>query len=183
VSHVWFDDLSGATLLSVSSKRHGNFVAWIDADDAEKVAAHTWRVKMDGRVYFKTDIQQPDGKRTTLLLHRFLKSCPDGLQVDHTNHEYLDLRKNELRCVNDSQNSQNARKQNRTTSSQYKGVSWFKRDSKWRASITHNNKLIHLGLYPPTPEGEIEAATAYNKAAIELFGEFSKLNVIQERAA
>jgi hypothetical protein len=181
-SHVWIDDITGATLLEVNSPKYGVFIAWIDSEDAERVSAHNWNVRIsDSRVYFATNVQKPDGKQTTLLLHRFLKSCPSGLQVDHHRSEYLDLRKDELRCVNNQQNGYN-RRSNSNATSQYKGVYWFKQTSKWIASIRHNGKNIYLGLYPPTPEGELEAALAYDRKAIELFGEFSKLNVIQEAA-
>jgi hypothetical protein len=176
-SHVWIDDITGATLLEVNSPKYGVFIAWIDSEDAERVSAHSWHVQMDGRgrVYFKTMVRKPDGKRNTLLLHRLLKVCPDGEEVDHGKHEYLDLRKDELRCVTGQQNGYN-RRSNSNTTSQYKGVSWFKQTSKWRASIRHNGKDIHLGYFPPTPEGEIAASQKYDCAAIELFGEHAKLN-------
>jgi AP2 domain len=185
LSQVICDDLSGATLLQVDSPKHGTFVIWIDSDDAERVSKHTWSVVMrKNQVYFLTNVQKPDGKRSTLKLHRFLKTCPDGEEVDHEKHEYLDLRKTELRCVNDSQNRMNQRKvSTRHTSSRFKGVSWFKKNSKWMARIKHNSRRHFLGYFPPTPEGELEAALAYDRKAIELFGEFSHLNFPLEVAA
>jgi hypothetical protein len=140
MSHVWFDELSGATLLEVRSKTHGNFIAWIDAADEDKVAAYQWHVQMGGRgIYFATHVQKPDGKWTKIQLHRFLKTCPDGLQVDHEKHEYLDLRKTELRCASRSQNGYNMRS-HRNATSRYKGVCWHKQRSKWHASIRYNGK-------------------------------------------
>jgi hypothetical protein len=184
MSTVWVDELTGATLLEVNSKTHGTYNVLIDADDAERVASYQWHVMMDkNQVYFQTHVRKPDGKQTTLMLHRFLKSCPDGLQVDHSKSEYLDLRKDELRCANHAQNNMNQRKQTCPTSSRYKGVSWFKQTSKWQAYIQNNSKKIHLGLFPGTPEGELEAATAYDAKAVELFGEFSHLNFPLEVAA
>jgi hypothetical protein len=181
MSHVWFDELSGATLLEVRSKTHGNFIAWIDSEDAERVAAYNWNVRIsDSRIYFATRVKQPNGKRTMLYLHRFLKSCPDGLQIDHEKHEYLDLRKTELRCADRSQNQWNQRSHSNTTS-RFKGVSWHKQTSKWQAQIRYNYKRVHLGLFPPGPEGQRDAALAYDHKAIELFGEFAKLNDIPER--
>jgi hypothetical protein len=53
-----------------------------------------------------------------------------------------------------------------------KGVSWFKADSVWTASIKINRKKIHLGRFA-TKELAIEA---YNSAAQQRFGTFAKLN-------
>ena len=61
-------------------------------------------------------------------------------------------------------------------SSIYNGICWVVRDKRWRARITKNNKSIYLGQYVD----ERDAALAYNKAAIELFGEYANLNVIEE---
>jgi hypothetical protein len=180
MSQVTFDKLSGATLLQVDSKKHGTYNVLIDADDAERVSKHTWHVlrASSARIDFATDVQKPNGKQAKLYLHRFLKQCPDGFDVDHIHHNYLDLRKSELRIVTRQQNSQNMRS-HRNTTSRFKGVHWHKQKSKWQALIGHNYKNVHLGYFP----SERDAALAYDAKAIELFGEFAKLNIIQERAA
>jgi hypothetical protein len=61
-------------------------------------------------------------------------------------------------------------------SSKYKGVSWYKPHDKWRASILVNGKAKHLGYFPGTPEGEIQAAKCYDAAARKLLGEDAFLN-------
>lgn len=63
---------------------------------------------------------------------------------------------------------------NRNGTSKYVGVSWFKRDSKWRAYLKQNGKQFHLGYFA----SEIEAAKAYDKKALKLFGEFACINFI-----
>ena len=56
--------------------------------------------------------------------------------------------------------------------SQYKGVMPFR--GKWRSRITLNGKTYHLGVF----KDENDAAKAYNKKAIELFGDFVNLNKV-----
>jgi len=182
-NHVFVDDLTGATLLQVNSKKHGGFVVWIDAANADAVAARQWSVmKKKGKtqVYFGTRATQSDTNKSTVQLHRFLGKCPNDLQVDHEKSEWLDARKDSLRCVNNTQNQQNRSKQRtfagQPPSSGYKGVFRSKPDNKWCAKIRNNGKLIHIGYFPATPEGEIEAARAYDRAAQEHFGEFAKTN-------
>ena len=61
-------------------------------------------------------------------------------------------------------------------SSKYRGVSWYKPHDKWRGSIVVNGKSKHLGYFPGTAEGEVEAAKSYDAAARKLLGECAVLN-------
>jgi len=108
------------------------------------------------------------------LAHRiawlFLTSAdPLDKQIDHINCNRRDNRASNLRLASQGQNQSNSllRKDNK---SGYKGVYFFKQRGKWRASIRHNNKAIHLGLFD-TPE---LAHFAYCKRAVELKGEFAR---------
>lgn len=58
--------------------------------------------------------------------------------------------------------------------SRYVGVVFNKKNKKYIASINNNRKAFYLGCY----ENEIEAARAYNKKAIELYGDKARLNII-----
>jgi group I intron endonuclease len=60
--------------------------------------------------------------------------------------------------------------------SKYRGVTWNSRDKAWYAYIGKNYKSYYIGYF----HNEIEAALAYNKKAIELFGENAKLNIIDQ---
>src|SRR5699024_2779496 len=104
-------------------------------------------------------------------MHRYIMDCPEEMVVDHINHDTLDNRKNNLRIATHRQNNFN-RTTSHESSSQYKGVSWNNEAIKWSASIRLNGEQIHLGLF----KNEKEAAEAYDKKALELFGEFAYLN-------
>lgn len=56
----------------------------------------------------------------------------------------------------------------------YRGVSWSKDKNKWVARMHHKKHFYHIGYFA----SEIDAAIAYNKKAIELYGESALLNTI-----
>jgi hypothetical protein len=98
-------------------------------------------------------------KQKLMLLHRFITNVSDPkIKADHKNHDTLNNTKENLRVCTHQENLMN-RKSHINTSSEYKGVSWFKRDCKWVAQIMYNNKQIYIGYFT----NEIEAAKAYDK--------------------
>ena len=98
--------------------------------------------------------------------------CPKNTVVDHINHNTLDNRKCNLRICTHQESMMNS--ESRIGRSKYKGV-WFSKDkNKWVAELRKNNKKIHIGYF----KNEKEAAKAYNKLAIELFGQYVHLNKI-----
>lgn len=95
-----------------------------------------------------------------------------GFLVDHINGNTLDNRRSNLRFATKSQNSINSTKSSGV--SNYKGV-WFRQRKKpWVAEINKDGIKYYLGSY----SNEVEAALAYNKKAVELFGEFAVENVV-----
>ena len=93
--------------------------------------------------------------------------------LDHINCDKLDNRPENLRLCNQSQNTANSLpKGSRKNGATAKGVRWEKRRGKFQARIMYNGKDKHLGYFGT----EAEAASAYNTAAIAIFGEFARLN-------
>jgi len=133
----------------------------IDDEDYENLSKLSWRLNAYGYVTAYKNYK-------TVFMHREIVDCPSGMQVDHINGNKLDNRKSNLRIVTQQQNLMNkgVYKNNKTG---FKGV--CKDFGKYKAT-KKDNKKIHIGVYK-TPE---EAAKAYDKAAIKLFGEFAKTN-------
>jgi hypothetical protein len=141
----------------------------IDIDDFEKYKGICWyALKGTSDVFYMHT--RYNGK--TIGLHRLIMDAPKGLYVDHINRDPMDNRKKNLRICTPSQNQGNRKPTG--DNRKYKGIFWYK--NRWVASIYKNNKSNYIGRYK-TPE---EAALAYNKAAIEHFGEFALLNIIGE---
>ena len=151
-------------------------VALVDDEDYEMLMERSWYAACPVRIYYAFSSKLfPDGHRKTAYMHRLIMNARKGMEVDHINHNGLDNRRENLRLCNRKQNARNQRKQS-GCSSDYKGVSWFKASSKWRAQIHKDKVAYYLGYFVD----EAAAARAYNVAASELFGEFAMLNVIEE---
>ena len=96
-----------------------------------------------------------------------------GYEIDHVNTIGTHNFRLNLRFVTSSQNNMNCNKRKSCTS-KYKGVHWDSSRNKWLAQIRIGNSYFHLGRF----KMEKDAALAYNIKAIELFGEFARLNII-----
>jgi hypothetical protein len=94
-----------------------------------------------------------------LVSMAFLNHKPNGykLVIDHINDNKIDNRVENLQIVTQRFNSF---KTQGKYSSQYKGVSWYKRDKKWKSRININGNLISLGSF----DCELEAHQAYQNA-------------------
>jgi len=109
--------------------------------------------------------------KENMLMHRFLMNAQKGDVIDHINNNRLDNRLINLRQSNNSLNSHNISKQ-KNTSSKYIGVCYHKKTKKYQAGIKKDDKRYYLGLF----NTEEDAARARDKKALELYGEFVKLN-------
>lgn len=109
-------------------------------------------------------------KNGTRFMHRQILNTPKGMETDHINGDRLDNRRENLRMATHQENCRNMRPLK--NKSGYKGVQWYKRDQRWVAFLTVNDKHIYLGYF----DDPKDAAEAYNKGAKKYFGEFARLN-------
>lgn len=137
-----------------------------DTDDLEIMNNGYWSMDAYGYAYNKKI-----GK-----FHRAIMGNPIGAEIDHINHNKKDNRKNNLRICTHAENLRNVTK-HLNNSSGYKGVSWNKQRNKWHARIEVNGNDKHPGYY----DDKLEAAEAYNEAAIRYHDEYACLNELYER--
>ncbi len=154
----------GEIAIGITSKDR---VFVFDADEIMAVKKYTWSIDNNG--YVVTNL----GYGKTLHLHRLIMGNIDGKVIDHISRDRLDNRKINLRHVTQQQNVQNSG-MNKNNSTGYKGVYFDKQRKKYAAEIMCGRKKHYLGRFNTARE----AAIAYNRKAIKLFGEYAFLNVV-----
>ncbi len=86
-------------------------IAFVDDADFEWLSRHKWYAKKnraDGDYYAARSSWQ-NGKVITIYMHREIMDCPDGMQVDHENHNTLDCRRQNLEVKTQQKNLRNRR--------------------------------------------------------------------------
>lgn len=162
-------------------------VTWVSPED-EEIASYGWRAKSAGKhrrpTYYAYYKYRLAGVAYDVYLHNLVwertmgAEVPAGFLIDHMNGDKLDNRRENLRLATRTENEANKRKRRGKTTSKYKGVTKINdgRQKCWRVSITVNRKQKKVGTF----YSEREAALAYNKAALEEWGEFAFLNEVEE---
>lgn len=140
----------------------------VDNEDYTRAKDIAWHVCVRDNGSTKTINAKIDNK--TISIANFIMNDYDHM-FDHIDGNPLNNQKLNLRICLHHQNQWNKGPQ---LGRQFKGASYNKRRNAWEAYIMVLYKKIHLGFH----KTEIEAAKAYNKAAIRHYGEFARLNEI-----
>lgn len=148
------------------------YVALVDDEDYEELAKYTWHAVVGRRTVYAYRFGPRKEGRKHIPMHRSLLNAPADMDVDHIDGNGLNNTRANIRLATTSQNNGNRAKTVRKTYSRFKGVTWYKRENRWVAQIVTNNKRRYLGIFT----NEEDAARAYDKAALEQWGEFAKLN-------
>lgn len=162
-------------------KLHCGLDVFVDDSDFEYLSKFSWylvktvptdyhnRFRLHNYAYRPGMV---NGKRRAVRMHREILGCAhgDGICVDHIDGNGLNNQKSNLRKCSNAENSSYRLGNGCKKQSRYKGVGWHKYNRLFRAYI----KSETIGYF----DDEVSAAKAYNKRAVELFGEFALLNEI-----
>jgi len=166
--------------------------AMVDDEDYEKVMEAIGRGKWYAHIPSGSKHYALSGTRR-IAMHRVVTAAPPNMHVDHINGNPLDNRKQNLRVCTRAQNSQN-KKLRSDSASGFKGV-YKRKGTKYTSKKTGetkyyepkkpyqayigdpktlypNKRHINLGSYASAEE----AAIAYDKKAVELYGIFAYTN-------
>ena len=180
------------SIYGLDIERNDDGIAIIPINDKEGIVAYAlvtdthWHDLMLSKWSFNAD-KYPQGYRNgkPILMHRYIYlkhvgEIPKGYVIDHIGlgetdslKKRLDNRLINLRLLTLSENSHN-KTVPKTASSRYSGVSKTQHN-RYMAHIMCQNVDYYLGTFST----ELEAAEAYNKKALELFGGTARLNVIE----
>ncbi len=143
------------------------FYTYVDATDYEWLSQWTWHLRNGYAARYEG--------RKLIFMHREIMQPPKGMVVDHKNRNKLDNTRANLWVCTPRENARNRRKR-RGAASRFRGVCHSRPCGKWTVAIWFEGKLLHVGSFAE----EVEAARAYDRKAVELFGEKARVNFPEE---
>lgn len=150
----------------INSKKYHYLI--VDEIDYARLSKYRWRIKFRrGNMV----IYHSSASKRYYIGHEIIRNVPSGMVIDHINQNRLDNRRSNIRVCTVTENNRNkgVRKDNK---SGYKGVRSI--NGVYRAIIEASGKRYRLGVF----RNKKDAARAYNKKAIELYGEYAWLNPV-----
>ena len=146
--------------------------ALIDDEDYEWLSKYKWCAHKLFNTFY-AERHNPDNHDKIIKMHREILGLTEENKnlVDHKDRNGLNNQRYNLRIASHSINKYNC-KLYKSNSSGQRGVTWSKDKRKWMVKINKNGDSIFYGYF----SNIIEAAKAYDKAAIRFYGKDAKLN-------
>ena len=142
-------------------------------DDIDFIYLNQWKWFIDKNCKHSYAVRDLcSGKR--IYMHRVIlerMGFENFEETDHIDRDTLNNQRYNLRSATRQQNSAN-HKLNVNNVTGFRGICYTERLKPWMARISVNGRYKFLGRY----ETAIEAAKAYDKAAVAQYGDFAALN-------
>lgn len=147
--------------------------ALVDDEDYEMLSKFKWTLHKRGDHCYAIRMgRKENGQRLMIKMHRQVLGLTDPkILVDHRDNNGLNNQKANIRACSPAENSRN-RGLTKSNPRKLKGITFHKGANKFMAQIEFERKSIFIGYF----NTDMEAAKAYDKKAIELHGDFARLN-------
>ncbi len=136
---------------------------WSAPAGNNRIKAMTKAGTVDGNGYIRVKIGKSKHLAHRIIWEMHNGAIPDGMEIDHINHNKIDNRIENLRIVSKLINMQNKSKY-KNNSSGVCGVSWHKVKCLWVSYIQKNKSRVMLGYF----DDFFEAVCARKSAEISL---------------
>jgi len=164
-----FEFRDGYVVLFLKNKKLGIFECYIDGSSLDRFREynHNWHIQWSNTTksyyacateYLGTFDGKP--KYKSILMHRFICECEEGMTVDHLNYNTLDNRKENMRVISLLENNRNRQdKANNNSRTGVRNVSYSKSESKYIVQFQIERKNTKMASFDT-----LEEATEYANA-------------------
>lgn len=149
--------LNGVIYFRLYNKKHGYYTCKVDEIHYDKLMSSNlkWHLgwsKTVKQYYAKATKYKglKNGKPLyeTILMHRFLTDCPEGMTVDHLNYDTLDNRNCNLEVVTiEENNKRRQNKSNRNSTTGVRNVTYSKFYNMYIVQFYFNGKNLVMGKF------------------------------------
>lgn len=150
-----------------------NAIVFINDEDYDKVKDYCWNVsKSRNSQYARAFYKVGNKQKSVLLQHLIVGKPPKGQRILFKDKNALNCQKENIEFVSYGQAAHHYYKKHRNSKNaqeKFRGVI-----VQYVARIKFNNKILVLGNF----ENERDAAQAYNKKALELYGDKAVINYV-----
>ena len=152
----------------------------LDIDDLEKLKElnlpwHSgWVPNIQNYYIMATQRYKENDKsiQKTIYLNIIATDPPEGMKVDHINHDSLDNRKRNLRVISNEENIKNRKSRNRNNTSGYRNVAYLKKTQTYVVQLQIDGKCVKFGEFDDVHE----AGRIANEMREKYYGEYAGNN-------
>jgi HNH endonuclease len=87
--------------------------AFVDDEDFKWLSKRKWYAHYRKHTFVAEANERVNGRNRTIMMHRLIMNAPDGLEVDHKDHNALNNQKYNLRLCTRFENARNVPSRNK----------------------------------------------------------------------